>query len=184
MAQPTTVTVLGLYQWSDTLFDHLVLPDGLDRDLLISKILQEASAFELVYPDFAYMQDAIAIWSRSSVDIWTRLYATEKLVYDPIENYNRHEEYSDTHSTSYTDDNFVNNQVAGYNSNQLVTQSHVYGENNSNGDMTIKHDAHLYGNIGVTTTQQMIAEERDSVQFCTYDFITNDFLQKFCIQVY
>lgn len=41
-----------------------------------------------------------------------------------------------------------------------------------------------YGNIGVTTTQQMIQQEREIVQFNIYDFIVDDFRREFCILVY
>lgn len=40
------------------------------------------------------------------------------------------------------------------------------------------------GNIGVTTTQKMIREERDVVQFNTIDYITQSFKKRFCVMVY
>lgn len=40
------------------------------------------------------------------------------------------------------------------------------------------------GNIGVTTTQQMIREEREVDTFNTIDYITQSFKRRFCIMVY
>lgn len=40
------------------------------------------------------------------------------------------------------------------------------------------------GNIGVTTTQQMIEQEREVAQFNTIDYITKSFKRRFCVQVY
>lgn len=40
------------------------------------------------------------------------------------------------------------------------------------------------GNIGVTTTQQMICEERDVDQFSTIKFIAQSFKKQFCLLVY
>ena len=40
------------------------------------------------------------------------------------------------------------------------------------------------GNIGVTTTQHMIREEREVVQFNIYQFISDSFKNRFCIEVY
>lgn len=40
------------------------------------------------------------------------------------------------------------------------------------------------GNIGVTTTQQMIKEQRESVMFSLYDVIMQDFKHEFCVMVY
>ena len=41
-----------------------------------------------------------------------------------------------------------------------------------------------YGNIGVTTTQQMIEQERNIVQFNLSERIINDFKDRFCICIY
>ena len=40
------------------------------------------------------------------------------------------------------------------------------------------------GNIGVTTTQQMIQEEREVDQFNIYDYIVQSFKRRFCLLVY
>lgn len=40
------------------------------------------------------------------------------------------------------------------------------------------------GNIGVTTSQQMIQAERDLVKFNIYDLIIDDFKQRFCVLIY
>ena len=41
---------------------------------------------------------------------------------------------------------------------------------------TVKHDAHLYGNIGVTTSQQMLSDELDIQAWNIYEHITDAFL--------
>lgn len=46
-------------------------------------------------------------------------------------------------------------------------------------DTTAEH-----GNIGVTTTQQMIQAERELVRFNIYDVIIESFKQRFCILIY
>lgn len=57
---------------------------------------------------------------------------------------------------------------------------------------TIKHDTSdtgkvtttRTGNIGVTSTQSLIKEQRDVVQFNIMDHIINDFKNRFCLLVY
>ena len=44
--------------------------------------------------------------------------------------------------------------------------------------------AHLRGNIGVTTTQQMIEAQREIVDFNVINFIVRSFINRFCIEVY
>ena len=41
-----------------------------------------------------------------------------------------------------------------------------------------------YGNIGVTMTQQLIAEERKLVEFNIYDYIIRSFKRRFCLLIY
>ena len=48
----------------------------------------------------------------------------------------------------------------------------------------IKHTAHLYGNIGVTTTQQMIEEERKIVDYSVEEVIADDYRERFCLDYY
>ena len=46
------------------------------------------------------------------------------------------------------------------------------------------HESHAHGNIGVTTTQKLIREQRDIELFNLYDIIIEDFKMRFCILVY
>ena len=47
-----------------------------------------------------------------------------------------------------------------------------------------EHEIHAHGNIGVTTTQKLIREQRDIDLFNLYDIIIEDFKMRFCILVY
>lgn len=52
------------------------------------------------------------------------------------------------------------------------------------GTIKMEKSNNIFGNIGVTTTQQMIEQERDSVKFNIYDYIIDAFKGRFCILVY
>lgn len=65
------------------------------------------------------------------------------------------------------------------------------GSNNSKDDVTHsgqsgnEHSAHLYGNIGVTTSAQMIAGEMDiRKDYRIYDIIADMFVSEFCEMTY
>ena len=49
---------------------------------------------------------------------------------------------------------------------------------------TIKTERTEQGNIGVTSTQSMIMEQREVVQLNLYDVITRDFIDRFCLKIY
>lgn len=42
----------------------------------------------------------------------------------------------------------------------------------------------IHGNIGVTSSQQLIESERKVAEFCMVDYIVNDFISRFCVMVY
>lgn len=76
-----------------------------------------------------------------------------------------------------------------------VTETKTYGQTISkNGSMTHgeavtttnegSHELHAHGNIGVTTTQKLIREQRDIDLYNLYDIIIEDFKMRFCILVY
>ena len=47
-----------------------------------------------------------------------------------------------------------------------------------------EHTLHAHGNIGVTTTQKLIQEQRAIDLFNLYDIIIEDFKMRFCILIY
>lgn len=54
----------------------------------------------------------------------------------------------------------------------------------SKNDETIKHKAHLYGNIGVTTSTQMLEDYIRVERFNIYEQIADIFVDEFCLMVY
>lgn len=57
-------------------------------------------------------------------------------------------------------------------------------ENTDSGTIDRNNTRLEFGNIGVTTTQQMIQAERDLVKFNIYDFIIDSFKARFCVLIY
>ena len=62
-----------------------------------------------------------------------------------------------------------------------------YGEGtsgNENENSTNTHSGRIHGNIGVTTSQQMLQQEYDIARFNIIDQITDMFILEFCIPIY
>lgn len=53
-----------------------------------------------------------------------------------------------------------------------------------NVDTSNYHDGHLYGNIGIVSSQQMLQMELDVATWNLYEHISDLFLNEFCIPVY
>lgn len=73
-------------------------------------------------------------------------------------------------------------------SNTSETDRTVSIDKNDTENMDRKRDnirtGKAFGNIGVTTTQQMIQQERETVLFNMYKVITDSFIERFCLMIY
>lgn len=81
-------------------------------------------------------------------------------------------------------DGEVNN--SGYDTTTTKGDNEVSssGSNSVDKNTDYTRDAHLYGNIGVTTSQQMLMAELDIGYWNVYEKITDLFLREFCLLVY
>ena len=86
-----TMSVLGLYNWDNTLFSLLSVPEGLDKETLVDFILAECSDLETLYPNPDVLKGLIGVWSVTQQYEWNKLYNTLTLEYNPIDNYDRTE---------------------------------------------------------------------------------------------
>ena len=184
MAISAQMSLWGLYQVDPTILDGLILPTGMDADNLKSNLLLETESMEILYPNTLFLKMAIEVWAAERLDVWTKLYATTQLQYDPIENYDRNESSTSKNWGGSSGSTTVTGSATAYNSDTFkdTSKSASSGSNTSSSDGT--YTSRVHGNIGVTTTQQMIQQERDSVQFCMTEFIINDFITRFCVGVY
>ena len=87
-----TVSLLGMYNYDSTVLDLLVIPEALDRSNLISNLLAETAELEILYSNPTVLKNLIGVWSLKELPVWQKLYNTTTLEYNPIENYDRHEE--------------------------------------------------------------------------------------------
>lgn len=199
-----TMTILGLYRYGEynqqDLFQNMKIPAGIDRQDLIDNILEQGAAFEILYPDFEYLQFSIGAWSKRWYRTMEKWLKALTVSYDPLNNYDRHEEWTDNDNVSGKTETEAGIRTTGddelsvvaYNSDEYHNKekSESSGTSNSNGSSTTntdaesKHSGHLWGNIGVTTSQEMLREELDVQKFNLIQQITDLFLTEFCIMVY
>lgn len=178
---PATMSLLGLYNWDSTILDGLIVPAGVEREVVINNLLRECAELEVLYPQPEAMKFFVGEWSKERLPVWTRLESTLHYDYNPINNYDRHEEWEDESSGST--EGTSENQTAGYNSAGAdVPESKNTASSSASGKN--KRTGRAYGNIGVTTTQEMIAEERKISEFDIDHVIINEFKKTFCLLIY
>lgn len=270
------LTLIGMYNYDQTIFNELVMPEGIDKDLFVQSLLMQSGEFEVLYPQPEFMKYSIKIWSNK----WFRTFAewlrgTEQR-WNPIYNYDRFEEsrnnnrkdfssktsadYSDqrrvdlddtrtadlqdkrtadlqdkttfdnTDTNTQTDAMTTEHSVAAYDSSSYSPSSkdvvnngqsktdHTGSVTNANTgtdttehtgtdimkhtgtDNTARkgtlsdqtgseasediHEAHLYGNIGVTTSAAMLKEFYDISSWSLYEHMCDVFTSELLIPVY
>lgn len=185
---------IDLFESFDTLNPEV------DKNTLIGKIMLRGGEFGVVYADPSFMKEAIGVWSAEwshTIDRWLKIQNEE---YNPLHNYDRHEEYTDTSTeeshnsgSSTGDDNATNTESKRtYDSADMkdvaqsgnISHSGLTSNADMNGKKEFNHSAHLYGNIGVTTASQLQIEARAAERWSLYDNIAGLFINEFCIPVY
>lgn len=97
------ITVYGLERFmqsqNKSLFNQLVLPEGIDRDTCINSCILAANEFEVLYPDGDFFAEMVGLWSsryKLTFEKWVQGFAEE---FSPIDNYDRQEEWEDHRGT-------------------------------------------------------------------------------------
>lgn len=104
-------TLMGMYNYDNTIFNEMVLPTGIDADLFKSSLLIEKGEFEVLFPNPDFMKNAIKVWSAKWYRTFSEWLRGTQAQFNPIYNYDRYEEgwddnkkkYSSVNSADYSD---------------------------------------------------------------------------------
>lgn len=222
--QIASTGLLDLLYYDNTIMDNFTVPDGIDRQLALDTISQRCGLTPLYHPDPAWLKFYIGRWCSKNAKTWEELYKTTIQDYNPIYNYDRTEETTDTRSgtrtlsedtssntkqngdTSVTDTSSDNSEHTtsadnsdtyepGYqdvSSRQDTQASESSNRVDVTGDRavdettgeTYSHKMRAFGNVGVTTTQEMLSAQRTLVRYNVYDEIADSFKEEFCLYIY
>lgn len=225
-------------QYSDIdIFSGVQVPAPLSADTTKSAIMVRCGLLTPVYSEPETMRDMIKHWFITKQWTFEHLIHVIQAEYSPIENYDRYEDWEESHTgtqknagtgnetNSGTDTHTINggytdthsgtdtteNTVSAYNAStyQADTKQELkHGEalknthnetdalqhghqvnrtdnNTRTDDLKDKHTAHLHGNIGVTTNQQMINEELELLRhFDIYSYIAKLFEEDMMLMIY
>lgn len=197
---------------NDDLFKYLDLPAGIDKESVKDNIMLRGGEFEVLYSNPYFMQDSIKVWANKWYRTFQKWKEALDVKYAPLDNYDRYEDFTDTHTgtgsinTSTTLDNTVSddsdstveNKVSAFDSsayqpkdqtttdynNRSTLDSDGTSNTSTSDNKTIEHHAHLHGNIGVTTSQQMLQAELEVQRFNLIEQITDIFLREYVIPIY
>ena len=202
------MTLIGMnifmLNMNDDLFKNLTVPEGLDKQTLTNNILLRGGEFEVSYPDPTATQNLIGIWSSKMQPTFERWVNALAIEYAPLENYDRHESWHDETEGSGSSDSSGSVDTTTSDTSELeksaydqtafspyekTTNGGTVGTTTTDGTETsmsndCQHNGRIHGNIGVTTSQQMLEAELNLGYWNIYEKITELFLQEFVIPVY
>lgn len=188
----------------DDLFKGLTLPEGLAKKTLTDNILLQGGEFEVLYSDPWALQNFISVWADREAATFQRWVDALAIEYAPLENYDRHEDWTDTldsdgtSRTTGTNDTStsgtVTTDVSAYDSSSYQPKDKVTSSETIDNDTTENntstldnegvHTGRIHGNVGVTTSQAMLEAELSLGYWNIYSRITDMFLKEFCIMIY
>lgn len=207
--------VRALLDWDPTLFDDMVLPEDLDdedgmvRKLITDDIILRHGDTPLFIPEPTVMKYYIHSWSLKMQPVFQRMWNACIAEYDPIENYNRSEYRTETTedtmgntrtldtATDTTGTNTTENSVSAENVStfepdnktvetpdlNVADTGTITDDGSYDGSLTI--DSNIHGNIGVTTSQQMLEQELALVpKLDIIRIISDSWAAEFCLAVY
>lgn len=113
------LSLLGMYQYDDTILDNLVLPAELEgkRSIIKDNLLLESAELEVLFTDFSMLKYAIGVWSQKELPVWRELYNTTQYEYNPIWNKDGTFRELETRDFAGTSNNTETRNRAGRSSN-------------------------------------------------------------------
>lgn len=196
----TIIPIATLYDYDNNIFNDIYIK-GLPKDQLIEHFLLLYGDLTPVYQDPKYLRRHVASVARSLQWTIDHLWEVTQLEYNPIENYDRMESWTDAGAGTFqkgnvdTEETFnkgsvtttfgkvsdSTHKVAAFNSStpevantdnttDSGSDSQTFGADTSRGSVTNgldesttsgTHEGRIHGNIGVTTSQQMLQAEID-----------------------
>ena len=196
MSLGATISVMAINDYclahDVDIFQGFGVPNGVDRDALINKMLLDTAEMECLYPEPLTLQSVITAWSRCNIQQWSRLWETCTYDYDPFENYDITEEYTRTpdlstvsrNSGTDTQDNLTqafNSNSLQQNSQQRVTLS---SQNQISESGTDKFTRHTYGDASVRSVSQVVLEMREERLWSFYEYVVDSFITTCCNRCY
>lgn len=90
------LSIWGMYHYNNSLFNDMTIPRQVDRSTLVDNILLECSEMQILFTNWSFLKSAIDAWSAKSCVSWQKIADLLDVEFNPIENYDRVEAWTDT----------------------------------------------------------------------------------------
>ena len=172
MAQ-AKITLIGIENYLNperSVFEKMELPIGIDKETLIGSIILRCQEFELLYSDPDFLIDAVNIWSRKNYWTFDKWVKAINIKYDPLYNYDRSEEWTDTHEGDYSKQGNASstgstNDSSDFTRTDNLTHSSDFTRTDnlaSTNDVTVTHSEKAFNDSALVTNQQDVTDQDTS----------------------
>ena len=108
------LTMIGLYNYDNTLFDGLTLPAGIDKETAVNEFLLKCGEFEVNYPNIDFMKMAITHWGKKHYRTFKKWVEALAIEFEPLYNYDRYEEYEDERKKNNKSDSTATSKTSPF----------------------------------------------------------------------
>lgn len=154
----STLSLLGIYNYDDTVLDDLALPPELEnsRETIINNLLLESAELEILFPEPNTLRSAIKFWSRKCLPVWQELYDTTQYEYNPIWNKDGTFRELETRDLAGTSNNTETRNLTGSSSN--TETRNLAGSESDSGSGSDDTSNYVYGYNSETRARESDSE--------------------------
>lgn len=197
-----TLSLLGLYDYDGTIFDDFILPDGIDRDNILTMICFETADCEVLYPNPILLKKLIKAWSEMRLPTWQKVYDAISAEYGVLDERSYTEKINTT-GTSTSKAKSKGGAVAtgttdteakgrGFNSDEMIATNQG-ASNSTNSSLSNSESDSDITSAGITLREgtgrnksgaELVKAAADAAMLNLYDMIVGEFKERFIILVY
>lgn len=177
---------LTTLEWQGDFWSDIVLPEGLmaKKETLVDAIVDRCATLRPYYSNPRLFKRMSDHFFESRQNELKRLWDLSQMDYNPIENYDRYEDSENIAHNETTLGSTSESQISAMNSGSYQPDNKVIAGGGDQADGNNRFNSHIHGNIGVTTTQQMIEAERRLLDYSVFEHIAQMYEKEFFIRVY
>lgn len=177
------LSLYGAYGYDSTIFDKIIVPQGVDAETVVSRILLNYGYRPVYPPNTDILKSKIGNLCAVMQENWSHILKALTAEYEILDNYNGVEERTiietGNNSGNVTGTTNATDKSAAYDTNTLKTAA--TNDTTASSDSTAQHTINTtdtftrHGNLGVTTSQQMVTQEIEMRQkYNIIDIIASD----------
>ena len=199
-----TLSLQGMYDYDNTIFSGMILPEGVERQTVIDTILMFAGANEVRYPSVPLLTHAITTFFKHNEFRYSEFWKSMNFDYDPLLTYDiqiaEQRDISGSDTTNRTVESTAGGEssnthsVSAFNASGFSPESQDNGHSTSSSDGTEqtdfgtnRHETYSRresGDNSARSTMDNIRQYRDVSDYDFYRIIAMDFEDEITIPCY